>query len=129
MNGVLHVDMREGTDKLRLYRMRVKIIFRSGPKVRQRQGKNKHVALALAALTTPLAVMALVLALWRLAADLRFTGEFPITVGFFSHWQTWLMSAALLQFFAIVLNRYGKVEVVLHESVEPPEQKLANSRF
>ncbi len=65
--------------------------------------------------------MAIVLALWRLGADLRTTGEFPISAGLFSHWQVWLTGAALLQFLAMILNRYGNAEPALQEAVEESE--------
>ena len=81
--------------------------------MRQKRRKNQHVALAMASLLTPAAVMACVLTLWRLAADLNATGQFPITDGLFSHWQVWVTVAATLQFCAIVLNRYGKPEAVI----------------
>ncbi len=100
--------------------MIVRIRFRSGPTVRERQLKNQHAALALASLLTPGAVMACVLAFWRLTADFKATGEFPITSGFFSHWQVWLGGAALLQFCAITLNRYGNSKPVIHKTVEEP---------
>jgi len=64
----------------------------------------------LAALITPASVMALVLALWKLAADLRFTAEFPIGDGLFSHWQIWMAAGISLQSCAIVLSRYEKRE-------------------
>jgi hypothetical protein len=96
--------------------MIVRIRLGSGTKVRHKRRKNQHVALALASLLTPAAVMACVLALWRLAADLSFTGQFPITQGLFSHWQVWVTIATSLQFSAILLNRYGKGEVVLQEA-------------
>jgi len=101
--------------------MIVRIRFSSGTRVRRDQRKNRHLALALAALLTPVAIMAIVLALWRLSADLRATGEFPISVGLFSHWQVWMTSAAILEFLAILLNRYGNAEPVLQESVEESE--------
>jgi hypothetical protein len=73
--------------------------------------------------------MACVLTLWRLAADLSVTGQFPITDGLFSHWQVWLTVAATLQFSAILLNRYGKAEAVLSETVDSADRKLASSRY
>jgi len=88
--------------------MVVRIRFSSGARVRQKRRKNQHVALALASLLTPAAVMACVLTLWRLAADLNFTGQFPITDGLFSHWQVWLGAAVVLQLCAQLLNRYAK---------------------
>jgi hypothetical protein len=52
---------------------------------------------AMGSLLTPAAAVATVLALWRLGADLRWTGEFAISEGLFSHWQVWLALAFLLQ--------------------------------
>jgi hypothetical protein len=109
--------------------MIVRIQLSSGARVRQKRRKNQHVALALASLLTPAAVMACVLALWRLAADLSVTGQFPITDGLFSHWQVWLTVAATLQFSAIVLNRYGKAEAILPDTVDSADRKLASSRY
>ena len=108
--------------------MIVRIQLSSGTRVRHQRRKNRHIALAMASLLTPAAVMACVLAFWRLAADLNATGQFPISDGLFSHWQVWLASATILQFGALLLNRYGKPEVALRESVTKPEHKLANSR-
>ncbi len=109
--------------------MVIKIRLQTGPRVRHKPRKNQHLALALAALITPATVMASVLALWRLAADLKITGAFPISEGLFSHWQTWLAATLLLQGGAILLNRYGKAEIVFRNTVETPERKLANTRF
>ncbi|HUA22169.1 MAG TPA: hypothetical protein VMB25_25670 [Bryobacteraceae bacterium] len=106
--------------------MLVRIRLSSGPRVRQKRRKNRHIALALASLLTPGAVMAFVLACWRLAADLSLTGQFPITNGLFSHWQVWMAGASVIQFCALVLNRYGKTEPLLQESVAEGEHKLAN---
>jgi hypothetical protein len=109
--------------------MVVRIILSSGARVRQKRRKNQHVALALASLLTPAAVMACVLTFWRLAADLSFTGQFPITDGLFSHWQVWLAVAASLQFSAIILNRYGKADASPPETVDGAERKLVSSRY
>jgi hypothetical protein len=109
--------------------MVVRIRLSSGTRVQQKPRKNQHVALALASLLTPASLMACALALWRLAADLNATAQFPITNGLFSHWQVWLTLAASLQLCASLLNRYGKSQMILPESVEQPERELANSRF
>jgi hypothetical protein len=109
--------------------MVVRIRFRSGARVRHKRRKNQHVALAMAALLTPGALMACALAFWRLAADLNAAGQFPIPDGLFSHWQVWLTLAASLQVCATLLNRYGKPEAMLPESVEEPEPNLVNSRY
>jgi|SRR5579871_2580283 len=110
--------------------MRVRIRLSRGTKVRQRGRKNQSVALAFAALLTPAAVMACVLAFWRLSADLKVTNQFPITDGLFSHWQVWISGAAVLQLFAVVLNRYGNPEPAIQNSVEEePQRELASSRY
>jgi hypothetical protein len=64
--------------------------------------------LALASLLTPAALLAFTMAFWRMAADLRWTGEFFVSDGLLSHWQTWLGTAAVLLFLASVLNRLGR---------------------
>jgi hypothetical protein len=51
----------------------------------------------LPALLTPAAVVALVLGLWRVSADLGWTEEFLISNGLFSHWQVWIALAIGLQ--------------------------------
>ena len=51
----------------------------------------------LPALLTPAAVVAFVLGLWRVSADLGWTEEFLISNGFFSHWQVWIALAVGLQ--------------------------------
>jgi hypothetical protein len=106
--------------------MIIRIRLGNGPRVRRNHRKNQHLALGLAALLTPVAVMAIVLACWRLSADLRVSGEFPIGAGLFSHWQVWLTGAAIVEFLAIILNRYGNAEPVLQEPVEESEAYLAN---
>jgi hypothetical protein len=70
--------------------------------------KKYRVAAALAALSTPIALMAAVLGLWGIAADFHWTGSFAIPSGVFSHWQFWIGAAALLQYGSHLLNRYGK---------------------
>ncbi len=57
------------------------------------------------ALMTPASLLAFVLAVWRLGADLGFTGEFAIGDGFFSHWIVWAAIGMGIQFFANTLNR------------------------
>jgi hypothetical protein len=109
--------------------MRVRIRLSRGTQVRQKGRKNQHVALALASLLTPAAVMACALAFWRLSADLKVTNQFPITDGLFSHWQVWVSGAAVLQLCAVVLNRYGNPQTVIQNSVEEESpQTLVNSR-
>jgi hypothetical protein len=92
--------------------MVVRIRFAKGPKIRINQvtdqpAKNRQAASALAALLTPVGLIALVLAIWRVAADLNWANSFAIPTGLFSHWQVWLAAAALVQFCSYLLNRYG----------------------
>jgi hypothetical protein len=48
------------------------------------------------ALLTPAALTALAMGLWRVAEDLNWAATFPITSGFFAHWQVWIaLSIAL----------------------------------
>lgn len=88
--------------------MVIRIRFGKGTKIGKKRRKNRRAAIALAALLTPAAVMALALGCWRIAADLNWTSSFAIPSGLFSHWQVWLGAAALLQLGARILNRYGR---------------------
>lgn len=63
------------------------------------------VALATAAVMTPSALVAFTLAFWAVASDLKWTGEFFLNHGLFSHWQVWLFTAAVLLFVARLLDR------------------------
>src|SRR5215208_946061 len=89
--------------------MVVRIRFAKGPKLgSRRKERNQRTALVLAALLSPAALVASVLALWRIAADLKVTNSFAIPSGIFSHWQVWLAAAVLLQVCSHVLNRWGR---------------------
>ena len=88
--------------------MRVRIRFVRHPRTGNRRRRNQQIALAVAALLTPGAVVAAALALWRIGADLDWANSFAIPSGIFSHWQVWLGAAVALQFCARILNRYGK---------------------
>jgi len=61
----------------------------------------------LPALLSPAAVVALVLGLWRVSADLGWTEEFLISNGFFSHWQVWIGLAIGLQ--AVATSMAAKI--------------------
>jgi hypothetical protein len=88
--------------------MLVRIRLGRQPKPALKRARNRRIALAIAALLTPAALAALVLAIWRLGADLNLTGSFAIPSGLFSHWQVWMGAAILLQVCALALNRYGR---------------------
>ena len=68
----------------------------------------RPLALALASLLVPMAVMASVLGLWGLAAELRLLSPFAISNGPFSHWQSWAATATCAAIVANLLNRYGR---------------------
>ena len=87
--------------------MQVRIRFGAGPRISSRPRKNQRMAMAVGALLTPAAVMALVLGMWRVAADLDWAGDFFIPAGLFSHWQVWLAAAVALQICSHLLYRYG----------------------
>lgn len=67
----------------------------------------EEVALACASLLVPSALLAFTLAVWSIAADLRWTHQFIVVSGTLSHWQAWFCIAAVLLLLARVLNRYG----------------------
>lgn len=88
--------------------MIVRIRLKRGPIFQHRPGKRRRLALVMSVLLTPAALTAAVLALWRLAADMNWAGEFAIAHGPFSHWQVWIAMAAALQLLAARLNRYAR---------------------
>ena len=55
-----------------------------------------NLALAAASLLAPCALVAFTLMCWSVAADLRWTAEFFVTHGIFSHWQSWLAASIVL---------------------------------
>ena len=123
--------------------MIVKLRFPSGRKVKKLSGKNRHVALAIAALMTPGTLMMFVMAMWRIGADVGIATEFPITDGVWQHWQMWIAATALSHLVSVLLNRYGRdgemgvgkslanglsvlaarQPAVKQQSVEPPPQQ------
>ena len=81
---------------------------------RRDRGKDpqQSLALGLAALLTPSALIAFTVSFWSIAAHLRWTTDFFVSSGVFSHWQAWLIAAAVLFLAARVLNRYALREDV-----------------
>ncbi|MBI4876458.1 MAG: hypothetical protein HY822_17625 [Acidobacteria bacterium] len=88
--------------------MVLRIRYRQGPRIKRRRSARRRLALALAALLTPAALMAFALAFWRFGADMNWTGRFAIAEGIFSHWQVWVAMGAAVQVCAMALNRYGR---------------------
>ena len=71
------------------------------------QGFSRQLADVLVALLTPAAVVALVMALWRVGADLGWAGAFLIADGFFSHWQVWIALSIGLKLLSSTLIAWG----------------------
>jgi hypothetical protein len=88
--------------------MIARIRLKGGRRVQKTTGKRQKVALAVAALLVPVCVVAWMLTLWRIGADLGITGGFGISSGILSHWQVWVGIASVLQVAVIALNRYGR---------------------
>ena len=88
--------------------MRVRIQLADGPRVHRNREINLRLLPALAALMTPAALMAGALAIWGLAVENNWTTDFPISSGPFARWETWLVTAAVLQLSAVVLARYAR---------------------
>jgi hypothetical protein len=87
--------------------MKVRLQLGAGPRVLRKKGKNRRLALALAALLAPTVLAAYVLGVWRLCTDVGFAGDFEIKQGLFSHWQVWIALGAAGNVLAVMLNRYG----------------------
>jgi hypothetical protein len=69
------------------------------------------------ALLTPAALVALAMGLWRLCADLDWAGLFPITAGFFSHWQVWIaLSIALKMLASALLAWDGRIRKISEQN-------------
>lgn len=88
--------------------MILKIRLRRGVRIEQRRGKNRRLALAASGLMVPAALMAFILACWRIAAHMSYASEFAIEDGIFSHWHVWVAITGALVFLAVKLNRYAK---------------------
>jgi hypothetical protein len=87
--------------------VRVRIQWKQKPS-RTSDEQDRIAALLLASLAAPCALLAFTMAFWRVAADLHWTRTFVIANGVFSHWQTWLASAAILFLIITLLDRYGQ---------------------
>ena len=69
----------------------------------------QNAALTVASLLAPSALMAFTIAVWKLAANLHWTGDFFVSSGLFSHWESWLFVAALMVLLAWLLNKYAGI--------------------
>jgi hypothetical protein len=87
--------------------MIVRIQLGTGRRIQRKAGKNRNLALACGALLIPAALMAYVLAFWRLGSDMGMVAPSGVT-GPFSHWQVSIAAAVFLHAGSSVLNRYGR---------------------
>ena len=87
--------------------MVVRIRLGRGLRVQKKARKNQQLALAFAALLQPSALMALVLAVWAIASDMKLSGDFPVHKGALSDWRFWLCAAFGIGALSATLNRYG----------------------
>jgi hypothetical protein len=79
------------------------------------QGFSRQLANILVALLTPAALVALVLGIWRVCADLGWAGAFFIGEGFFSHWQVWMALSIGLKMLSSTLIAWGSRTAKLSE--------------
>jgi hypothetical protein len=68
----------------------------------------RKLAESTAALLIPLTLMASLLSVWRLAADLSLASHFAIQEGPFSRWQAWAAVATALGLTSGLLSRYAR---------------------
>jgi len=69
--------------------------------------RSRNIALAAASLLTPSALLAFTVSAWTIASDLHWTRSSFAPNGLLSHWQVWLMAAAVLLLVARLLDRYA----------------------
>ena len=88
--------------------MVVKFRVQLPPILRAGKDRRQYLLRALSHWSTTGSLGALVFALWRLGADLQWTGEFAFSEGLLSHWQVWFAMAVVFQLFSVKLDRYGR---------------------
>ena len=72
----------------------------------------------LSILLAPASLIAMVFGIWRLGADLGWTGAFVISDGFFSHWQVWLALAFAFRLAASGLKLRMQARAKLSNKIE-----------
>lgn len=111
--------------------MKVRILMKQGPSIQPREpGLAAHpdanvvpmeeIAGTAAEVLGPAAVLAAVMALWRIGADLHVTGPFFLTEGVMSHWQIWFVIAAALQVKGVWLRRWSRRAAAHHQMSSQP---------
>jgi hypothetical protein len=102
--------------------MVVRIRFGRGPVVKRRKGKNSRLATLAASLLTMASISCAALGLWRVGADLDWTGGFVFSQGLLSHWQVWIGVAVAIEYLSWRLSRYARA-VLTEDSDTPGEDK------
>lgn len=88
--------------------MDARLVSTINPVLERVEKASQETAPVVGYLLTPVALAGYVLAFWRLAADLKWVGEFFINTGLFSHWQVWLALAIGIHILATYLNRFSR---------------------
>ncbi len=81
------------------------VVDRFHPAARKAAAFTQEATNLVAAFLTPAALLAAVLAFWRLGADLGWTGSYAISNGLFSHWQVWMILALGLKMTGSMIDR------------------------
>lgn len=84
--------------------MNLRIRFPQGRKITRTSIRQREIAAVAGSLITPACVMAYVVAIWRLAADIGIAAGSSLQ-GLFFHWQIWLALGLALQFGGPTINR------------------------
>ena len=93
--------------------MRVRLQMGHATPVHHDRPKNQRLAAGVAVLMAPFAVLAAVLAVWQIAADMKMASAFLFEDGALSHWAVWAGAAVVLGWASHRLNLYSRPE-------EPP---------
>lgn len=83
-----------------------------------RDAVETQVTGVLTILLAPASMIAMVFGIWRVGADLGWTGAFVISDGFFSHWQVWLALAVALRLAASGLQFRMQARAKLSNKIE-----------
>jgi hypothetical protein len=66
---------------------------------------QQNLALAVASLLAPCALITFTLTFWNIAAALHWTVDFFVARGVFAHWQSWLIASSVLLLVSRVLSQ------------------------
>jgi hypothetical protein len=90
--------------------MLVPRVYAFEPAMRRLIVQPRRYAPVVSYLLTPVALVAYMLAFWRIGADLNWMGEFFVSQGLLSRWQVWLALAIFMQLASKELNRKPAVK-------------------